>query len=64
MTNREKIDWLAEGRLLSEEELAGLLRSRTAEDRLYAAGLARTLTDRYYGKKGLFSWADRVHKLL
>ena len=54
MTNREKIDWLAKGQLLSEEELAGLLRSKTEEDRLYAAGLARTLTDRYYGRKIYF----------
>lgn len=54
MTNREKIDRLAQGSMLSLEELSALLDNYTDQERQYAARLARDRADEYYGKKIYF----------
>ncbi len=54
MTNKEKIDCLASGKMLGEESLCELLDTYTREERAYAAGKARDTADRYYGKKIYF----------
>lgn len=54
MTNKEKIDCLADGGMLSKDQLCELLDTYTREERVYAAGKARAMADQYYGKKIYF----------
>ncbi len=54
MTNKEKIDCLARGEMLSKQQLSQLLDTYTRDERLYAAKKARAMADQYYGKKIYF----------
>ena len=51
MHNMERIDAVAQDRMLPAEELAGLLGSFTDEELDYASSLARAVAQRVFGKK-------------
>ena len=54
MTNRERIDLLNREKNLSREDWVELIRTQCAEDREYAAELARELAVSVFGKKIYF----------